>query len=301
LRICDPERTDRLTAASVAEDKSKILVVEDDLDVAEMLNAYFRVQGYEVYTVNWGEDGVRSCQTVHPDLVILDIRLPDIDGYEVAKRLRGDRRTQDIPIIFLTEKRERADRLQGLELGADDYITKPFDIQELRLRVRNALQRVSQGSLTNPVSGLPEGALVDEHLDKCMKKGDPALLLISLEHLDAFREAYGFVASDDVLRAFSLMIVNTMRELDGSGDFLGHIGPADFVLTVAPANLSALVERLQSRLDQSLDYFYPIKDRDQASKHKDRLEVRMSEMPLTGGVHFKNVEQLKVELLRRKK
>ena len=76
-----------------------------NLDVAEMLNAYFRVQGYEVYTVNWGEDGVRSCQTVHPDLVILDIRLPDIDGYEVAKRLRGDRRTQDIPIIFLTEKR----------------------------------------------------------------------------------------------------------------------------------------------------------------------------------------------------
>ncbi len=91
----------------MTEVKSKILVVEDDLDVAEMLNAYFRVQDYEVYTVNWGEDGVRSCQTVHPDLVILDIRLPDIDGYEVAKRLRSDRRTQEIPIIFLTEKRER--------------------------------------------------------------------------------------------------------------------------------------------------------------------------------------------------
>ena len=157
----------------MAEVKSKILVVEDDLDVAEMLNAYFRVQGYEVYTVNWGEDGVRSCQTVHPDLVILDIRLPDIDGYEVAKRLRSDRRTQDIPIIFLTEKRERADRLQGLELGADDYITKPFDVQELRLRVRNALQRVSQGSLNNPVSGLPDGALVDEHLDKCYEERRP--------------------------------------------------------------------------------------------------------------------------------
>jgi DNA-binding response OmpR family regulator len=284
----------------VAELKSKILVVEDDLDVAEMLNAYFRVQGYEVYTVNWGEDGVRSCQTVHPDLVILDIRLPDIDGYEVAKRLRGDRRTQDIPIIFLTEKRERADRLQGLELGADDYITKPFDVQELRLRVRNALQRVSQGSLNNPVSGLPEGALVDEHLDKCMQKGDLALLLVSLEHLDAFRESYGFVASDDVLRAFSLMIVNTMRELSDD-NFLGHIGSADFVLTVAPSNLEVLVERLRSRLDQSLDYFYPIKDREQASKRKDRLAVRMSDMPLAAGGRISSAEQLKVELLRRKK
>ena len=285
----------------MAEVKSKILVVEDDLDIAEMLNAYFRVQGYEVYTVNWGEDGVRSCQTVHPDLVILDIRLPDIDGYEVAKRLRSDRRTKDIPIIFLTEKRERADRLQGLELGADDYITKPFDVQELRLRVRNALERVSQGSLNNPVSGLPEGALVDEHLDRCMKKGNLALLLISLEHLDAFRESYGFVASDDVLRAFSLMIVNTIRELNSSDNFLGHIGPADFVLTVPPGNLSVLYERLRSRLDQSLDYFYPIKDRDQASKRKDRLMVRMADLPLAAGGRISNADQLKVELLRRKK
>ncbi len=97
----------------MADAKAKILIVEDDLDVAEMLNAYFRVQGYEVFTVNWGEDGVRAAQTVLPDLVILDIRLPDIDGYEVARRVRSDRRTNEIPIIFLTEKRERVDRLHS--------------------------------------------------------------------------------------------------------------------------------------------------------------------------------------------
>ncbi len=130
---------------AVAEAKSKILIVEDDLDIAEMLNAYFRVQGYEVFTVNWGEDGVRAAQTVLPDLMILDIRLPDIDGYEVARRVRTDRRTNEIPIIFLTEKRERIDRLQGFEVGADDYITKPFDVQELRLRVRNALEAGQPG------------------------------------------------------------------------------------------------------------------------------------------------------------
>jgi len=98
----------------VADLKSKILIVEDDLDVAEMLNAYFRVQGYEVFTVNWGEDGVRAAQTVLPDLMILDIRLPDIDGYEVARRVRTDRRTNEIPIIFLTEKRERIEIDQHL-------------------------------------------------------------------------------------------------------------------------------------------------------------------------------------------
>lgn len=284
----------------MADIKPKILIIEDDLDVAEMLNAYFRVQGYEVFTVNWGEDGVRSCQTVHPDLVILDIRLPDIDGYEVARRLRGDRRTADVPIIFLTEKRDRSDRLQGLEIGADDYITKPFDVQELRLRVRNALKRISQGSLTNPVTGLPEGALVDEKLSEVLGKDGTALLLVAIENMVSFREAYGFVASDDVLRAISLMVVNTMREVSRPEDFLGHLSGTDFILVVPPSNLSALSEKLRVRLDQSVEYFYPIKDREQMAKSPNRLKIKMAEiMSLTDG--FADISQIKTELLRLKK
>ncbi len=168
------------------DQKATLLIVEDDLDIADMLNAYFRIQGYEVLTVNWGEDGVRAAQTSHPDLVILDIRLPDIDGFEVARRLRTARRTQDMPIIFLTEKRERKDRLMGLELNADDYITKPFDIQELRLRVRNSLRRVNRGSLTNPITGLPEGFLVDERLQACLKEPRWGLLVLSMKNLNSF-------------------------------------------------------------------------------------------------------------------
>jgi DNA-binding response OmpR family regulator len=283
----------------VTDIKPKILIVEDDLDVAEMLNAYFRVQGYEVYTVNWGEDGVRSCQTIHPDLVILDIRLPDIDGYEVARRLRGDRRTAEIPIIFLTEKRDRSDRLQGLEIGADDYITKPFDVQELRLRVRNALKRVSQGSLTNPVTGLPEGALVDEKLSEVLGKDGVALLFVAIENMAFFREAYGFVASDDVLRAISLMIVNTMREVSRPEDFLGHLSGTDFVLVLPPSNLSALSEKLRVRLEQSLEYFYPIKDREQMAKSRNRLNVKLAELvSLKDG--FMDIHQVKTELMRLK-
>ncbi len=280
--------------------KPKILVIEDDLDVAEMLNAYFRAQGYEVFTVNWGEDGVRSCQTVHPDLVILDIRLPDIDGYEVARRLRNDRRTADVPIIFLTEKRDRSDRLQGLELGADDYITKPFDVQELRLRVRNALKRVSQGSLTNPVTGLPEGALVEEKLAELFDKDGAALLFVAIENMDSFREAYGFVASDDVLRAISLMVVNTMREVSRPEDFLGHLSGTEFILVVPPSNLAALAERLRLRLEQSMEYFYPIKDRELVAKRKDRLTAKLTELPMSRG-QFSEIDQVKAELIRLKK
>jgi len=284
----------------MAEVKQKILIVEDDLDVADMLNAYFRVQGYEIFTVNWGEDGVRACQTSRPDIVILDIRLPDIDGYEVARRLRSNRRTADIPIIFLTEKRDRSERLQGLELGADDYITKPFDVQELRLRIRNALRRAEQDTLTNPVTGLPDGTLVDERISECLHRFTWTMLIVSLENLEIFREAYGFVASDDVMRAVSLMVHNAIKELGGADDFLGHLSPTDFVLITGPEQAANLSDRIRGRLEQSLDYFYPIKDREKPGSHNRRLVVKIGVLQ-AGEADFASLDDLKLSLLRKKR
>lgn len=279
----------------MAESKSTILVVEDDLDVAEMLNAYFNVQGYEVQTVNWGEDAVRACQDRLPDLVILDIRLPDIDGFEVAYRLRNNRRTKNIPIIFLTEKRGRSDRLQGLELGADDYITKPFDVQELRLRVRNALRRSAQGTLTNPVTNLPEGALVEERLEECAKGSDWAMIVVDIRNLEKFREVYGFVAADDVLRAISLMVHNAVREVGGPNDFVGHLTADDLLLVTTPSSLDVLTERIQVRLEQSLDYFYPLKDRDRKDLSEGRLAMHVRQLTANQGP-FTSLEALKAKL-----
>mgnify|MGYP001602751413 CR=1 FL=1 len=141
---------------------------------------------------------------------------------------------------------------------------------------------------------------MDERLASALKTDGMATLLITLENLDAFRETYGFVASDDVLRAFSVMIHNSMVEIGAKEDFLGHLGPAEFVLTMQLANLPALQERLRSRLIQSLDYFYPIKDRERASQRPDRLSVKMSEMSPVKG-RFASVDKLKVELLRLKR
>lgn len=275
-------------------EKSTLLFVEDDIDAADMLNAYFRVQGYDVKAVHCGEDAVRAGHAHRPDLIILDIRLPDIDGFEVARRLRSHRRTEDIPIIFLTEKRNRADRLQGLELGADDYITKPFDVQELRLRVRNALRRSSHGSLSNPVTHLPEGALVDERLSECLESAGWSILIVSLENLDTFHDSYGFIASDDVVRAVSLMIQNAVREQGNPNDFIGQLSPTKFILVTTPDVSAYLAERIRSRLEQSLDYFYPIKDRGCPQDKHLNVTIRQQ---LQGSIHYASLPELKANIL----
>jgi PleD family two-component response regulator len=280
----------------VAE-KQSILIVEDDIDLAEMLNAYFRVQGYDVLTAAWGEDAVRISQQNTPDIVLLDIRLPDIDGYEVCRRMRTQRRTENLPIIFLTERRDRIDKLQGLELGVVDYITKPFDIQELRLRVRNALRRASLESLVNPVTGLPEGKLVDEQLDKLVKATGWTLLAISVQGIGSFREMYGFVAADDVLRAVSLMINNIVKEIGGEQDFVGHLSAEDFIVVTTEMRAREISERVNSRLTQSMDYFYPLKDRQAETNGRARLSLTLKTIGANSGP-FADLGAIKSAVIR---
>jgi PleD family two-component response regulator len=278
------------------ESLPSLLIVEDDLDIAEMLDAYFRVQGYDVNVVNWGEDAIKFSNSKIPDIVILDIRLPDIDGFEVAHQLRTNRKTKEIPIIFLTERRNRSDRLQGFELGADDYLTKPFDVQELRLRVRNALRRSAQGPLTNPITNLPEGVLVDERLLECLGGEGWAILAISLENLAGFNERYGFVSADDVLRAVALMIRNTIRDESSPSDFIGQIGMAEFIVVTFYSNYLNLKHSLESRIEQSLDYFYPLRDRER-KEIENRLCININTLTYKDGP-FVNIEKMKQRLLK---
>jgi PleD family two-component response regulator len=256
----------------VAETKTKILIVEDDLDLSEMLSAYFKVQDYDVLTASWGKEALEIVQHHNVALVMLDIRLPDIDGYEVCRQMRLQRRTQNVPIIFLTEKRDRIDKLQGLELGVVDYITKPFDVQELRLRARNAISRAGRTTSSNPVTELPESEQADQRMSELLMTDDPwAVLLIAIKGMSEFRESYGFVAADDVLRAITMMIKNAVREMGGQDDFVGHFAPEDFMVITTPEKVSTLRSRITTRINQSSEYFYPLRDRE-TTHHKPDVE-----------------------------
>lgn len=195
-----------------------------------MLNSYFEVQGYQVSTINWGEDGLNACLEKIPDIVLLDIRLPDLDGYEIVKRLKNNRRTQSVPIIFLTEKHQREDRLRGLSMQVEDYITKPFDIQELRLRVRNVLMRYRRSSLTNAISALPEKQLLIETIEEHLQTGKFGLILINLQKLDEYRDQYGFVAANELQRNTALILKETFIVSGDLQPFLAQWGNSNFVL-----------------------------------------------------------------------
>lgn len=257
-------------------EQTKILVVEDDFNLAEMLSTYFRAEGYSVSAVSWGEDAIEAVEQTTPDLITLDIHLPDIDGYEVCRRIRRIRRAEYVPVIFLTERRKRKDRLAGLELGAVDYITKPFDVQELSLRVGNALHRSKLRPIGNPVTGLPEGRIVQEKLEKMLAQPDWALVIAGFEGLDSFRDNYGFVAADDVVRAARLIIEKALEAGQAAGDFLGHVDTAYFIVITTPDRAGPIAENCLVRLEKSIPYFYPAFDRKpgRSSLATERLQVR---------------------------
>ncbi len=187
--------------------------------------------------------------------------MPDIDGYEVCMTLRNQRRTENTPIIFLTERRERIDRLTGLQLGAVDYITKPFDVQELRFRVRNILRRSSLEMLLHPVTGLPTSLLVEEQVERVIENADLALIGVALQGMPAFSDAYGFVTHDDVLRAVVLILRNTAAESMSEDPFVGQLDTYQFLL-VAPSGQEGYVVmgRLNQRLNEAISFFYPYHD-----------------------------------------
>jgi PleD family two-component response regulator len=242
--------------------KGRILVVEDDFDISNMLRIYFQSQGYDVTVAPRGEEALELCRQQLPHVIVLDIMLPDIDGYEVCRRLRSNLRTSHVPIIFLTQKDERSDKIAGLELGADDYITKPFDIEELRLRVQGSIRRARNTNLSNPITGLPSGKQIEEQLRGLMRLDAWALLYIGINHLDPFRDKEGFLAGDEVLRDLSQMMGETVDEYGTPNDFIGHRGGDDFVVITTSEQGPIVRDRIVARFNESVGTHYNFIDRE---------------------------------------
>jgi len=243
--------------------KGRILVVEDDSDISDLLQFYFTGYGYEVHVAARGGDALTITRKQLPNIIVLDIMLPDMNGYDVCRHLRTTTRTSHIPIIFLTQKDDRSDRIQGLELGADDYVVKPFDIEELRLRVQNSIAAANRQTQIDSKSNLPTGRLIEDHLRALMNVGRAWTYLdMKINQFDAFTDVYGFVAGDEVIRFMALLMGEVIDELGTVDDYAGHPGRDNFILIAHTPELDVLRNRLISRFDDEVRQHYSFIDRE---------------------------------------
>lgn len=243
--------------------KERILVVEDAPDISSLLKIYFTSQGYDVLTAMRGQAALDICRKTPPSLALLDVNLPDMEGYDIGKALRQSARTRHIPIIFLTARGEKQDRLKGLgEVQAEYYLVKPFDIEEVHTIVKGALERARQRNLAHPVTNLPTAELINEQYRSLIATSGWALAQVHINGFETFTQAYGAVVGEDVLRFTALLANEVVNELGSSEDFIGQmvVGP-DFVITSSHDTLRAICEKLCERFDAEVGLHYNYKDR----------------------------------------
>jgi DNA-binding response OmpR family regulator len=260
--------------------RKRLLIIEDDPEVAEMLTVYFGAYQYEVAWAENGRAGIEMARARFPHLILLDVMLPDLDGFEVCQSIRQTSFTRYIPVIFLTERDARANRVKGLALGADDYITKPFDIDELRLRVQSAIGRATRENLHETRSGLPMGKLIDEEIERCNGTAAPCQrVTFTLENFNSFRDVYGFVSADEVFAFVARTLQEVISQQGTPDDFVGVSGD-QFVLLTHAIDSPSLIIAIQTRFAEGVKPFYTFLDLEQSGLALTTADDSQPRVPL---------------------
>ena len=209
----------------------KILVIDDSELIQRLIADILGEEGYEVYSAYSGEEGLEKVARIKPDLIILDIVMSGLTGLEVCRILRADVSNNLTPIIMLTAQVSEDDKLIGLELGADDYIMKPFNNRELISRVRNTLVRIERNRYANPLTGMCGNIEVQSELTyRLANNFEIAVIYCDLDNFKAFNDVYGFPKGDTAIRLTADVIRDAVQNVGNRDDFIGHIGGDDFII-----------------------------------------------------------------------
>jgi diguanylate cyclase (GGDEF)-like protein len=249
---------------TVTSNPTKILVVDDEPIICSLVADTLITNGQEVLCALDGAEGLKVAKQERPDLIILDIMMPDMDGYEVCRQLRGNFRTSNTPIIMLTALDQTPDIVKGMDEGADDYITKPFHPSELRSRVKSHLQRSKRDMESSPLTGLPGNLAVEQALRERIESGKLfAVCYFDLDNFKPYNDKYGFVAGDVVLKMLSEFIISAVIERGNASDFIGHEGGDDFIVITTPERTEAICDNVVTRFDEAILDQYDEEDRAQ--------------------------------------
>ncbi|MGH9891730.1 MAG: GGDEF domain-containing response regulator, partial [bacterium] len=231
----------------------RILVVDDDPDILSVVKINLELEGYQVDTAEDGREAVDKAMIEAPELILLDIMMPRMDGLTALRRIRSHGTTGNTSVILLTARGLPEDRVKGLELGADDYITKPFDISELVARVKAVLRRTQAARDLSPLTGLPGNFRIGAEIEQRIEGGGSfALIHCDLDNFKAFNDHYGFMRGDEVIRFCARCMVEATEAIGEPDAFVGHIGGDDFVALVSAEKAEEYCKRVIETFDDGI-------------------------------------------------
>ncbi|MFH1459557.1 MAG: response regulator [Candidatus Omnitrophota bacterium] len=242
--------------------KQKILIIDDEPDIRDVLKITLECEDFEVYEARDGVEGLEKVHKNSPDLVILDYKMPKMNGHEVCQILKKDILLRHMPIIMLTGKGETQDKIKGINAGADDYLVKPFDPQELVARIKMIVRRSTRDLDANPLSRLPGNVTIMSELEAVINSGKNfAVCYLDLDKFKAFNDTYGFEHGDEVIRETARIILSVVQEIGDKEDFVGHIGGDDYVILTTIEKAEEICIRIIREFDEVAPSFYNQLDR----------------------------------------
>lgn len=241
----------------------RLVVVDDTEDLLLLITESLTRDGYEVRTAPNGAAALELIRRDPPDAVILDLWMPEMDGFAVVRELRADPQLQQLPVLIMSAAGTQDNKIQGLDLGADDFVTKPFDMPELVARVRMVLRRARQSLDANPLTRLPGNSSIQGRIEESLRRSAPlAVLYCDLNNFKAYNDAYGYAAGDQALKETARVILESVKAVGSPHeDFVGHIGGDDFLVVTVPDRMEALAADVCSRFDAAAPSLYKDEDR----------------------------------------
>lgn len=242
--------------------RPRILVVDDDPLMRRIVGQSLEKGEYGLIEADSGAAAIDIALATRPDLILLDVMMPGMDGFEVVYRLRKHAVTSSIPIIMLTALGEMSEKIHGMQLGADDYVTKPFDPRELRARVQAHLKRSQQYIQTSPLTNLPGNPAIQQLIAARIATHEPlAVLYLDLSNFKSYNDSYGWIEGDGVLKELGDIVVRSVMAEGGKDDFIGHIGGDDFIIVTQPNCAEGIARAITREFDERIPSHYNEEDR----------------------------------------
>lgn len=243
--------------------REKILIVDDDPDILDVLKITLEGEGYEILEGHDGQEALDIIKKTMPDLLITDFKMPKMDGDKVCRILKEDILVQHMPIIMLTGKGEVSDKVHGISCGADDYVVKPFEPEELVARVKMVLRRTARDLDANPLTRLPGNVSILNEIQKRIDDNEVfSVCYIDLDKFKAFNDKYGFEKGDEVIKNTARILINSVQKKGTPQDFIGHVGGDDFVIVTMPEKIDGVCKNIITKFDAMVPGLYSKKDRE---------------------------------------